>query len=89
MPDLERPIKVNLFWPILYIACTIFITAVPMAASPYDTGMGLLMILSSIPVYYVFVFWPKPVWFRKGSEGATVFLQKILVVAGKSKAVKV
>lgn len=89
MPDLERPIKVNLFWPILYIACTIFITAVPMAASPYDTGLGLLMILSSIPVYYVFIYWPKPMWFQRGSETVTVLMQKVLVVAGKAKTVKV
>ncbi|CAH1115167.1 unnamed protein product [Psylliodes chrysocephalus] len=87
-PDLVRPIRVNLFWPILYLLCTIFVTAVPMAASPYETGMGMLMILSSIPVYYVFVYWPKPEWFQKGSNGATVFLQKIFVVVGKAKAVK-
>ncbi|XP_056637626.1 Y+L amino acid transporter 2 [Diorhabda sublineata] len=79
-PDLNRPIKVNLIWPILYLACTIFVTAVPMAASPYETGMGLLMILSSIPVYFVFVYWRKPDWFKKKSNDVTIFLQKIFVV---------
>ncbi|KAJ8917859.1 hypothetical protein NQ315_010772 [Exocentrus adspersus] len=87
-PDLERPIKVNLFWPILYLLCTIFVVAVPMVASPYDTGMGVLMILSSIPVYFVFVYWPKPKWFQRGSSSATKFLQKIFVVVGKSKTAK-
>lgn len=37
-PDLERPIKVNLVWPILYIIATIFITIVPMIAAPIETG---------------------------------------------------
>ncbi|XP_018564687.1 Y+L amino acid transporter 2 [Anoplophora glabripennis] len=87
-PDLERPIKVSLFWPILYLLCTIFVTAVPMAASPYETGMGVLMILSSVPVYYIFVYWPKPKWFQQGSSNATMFLQKIFVVVGKSKTAK-
>lgn len=88
-PQLERPIRVNLFWPILYLLCTIFVTAVPMAASPYETGMGVLMILSSVPVYYVFVYWPKPRWFQQGSASVTTFLQKIFVVVGKSKTAKV
>ncbi|CAH1997380.1 unnamed protein product [Acanthoscelides obtectus] len=88
-PELDRPIKVNLFWPVLYLACTVFVTAVPMVASPYETGMGLLMILSSVPVYFVFIHWPKPKWFHKGSNEATKFLQKMFVVVGKAKTEKV
>merc|ERR1711990_1314309 len=33
-PEWERPIKVNLIWPILYIIATVFITVIPMYASP-------------------------------------------------------
>ncbi|KAL1492114.1 hypothetical protein ABEB36_012604 [Hypothenemus hampei] len=85
-PDLERPIKVHLFWPIVYILATIFVTVVPMAASPYDTGMGVLMILSSVPVYYSCVAWTsKPQWLQSGLCSATIFLQKLLIVVGKSK----
>ncbi|CAB4060770.1 Large neutral amino acids transporter small subunit 2,Large neutral amino acids transporter small subunit 1,Y+L amino acid transporter 1,Y+L amino acid transporter 2 [Lepeophtheirus salmonis] len=40
-PDWERPIKVNLFFPIIYIIATIFITVVPMIASPVETGIGI------------------------------------------------
>lgn len=36
-PELARPIKVNLFFPIAYIICSIFVTVVPMFASPYET----------------------------------------------------
>ncbi|CAG9760167.1 unnamed protein product [Ceutorhynchus assimilis] len=85
-PNLERPIKVNLFWPISYILGTIFITVVPMIASPYETGMGVLMILSSVPVYYLFIAWTnKPVFLQSALCSMTVFLQKMLVVVGKSK----
>lgn len=85
-PNLERPIKVNLFWPIAYILATIFVTVVPMVASPYETGMGVLMILSSVPVYYLCVAWTtKPVCFQSALCSMTVFLQKMLVVVGKSK----
>ena len=56
-PNLPRPIKVNLFWPYLYILASIFITVVPMLADPYGTGMGLLIILTGVPVYVIFIGW--------------------------------
>lgn len=85
-PNLERPIKVNLIWPILYLLASIFVTAVPMIASPVETGIGLLMILSSIPVYVVFILWKnKPRWFQRKIRKITTFLQCLLLVVGKSK----
>lgn len=56
-PDLPRPIRVPLIWPIIYIAASIFITVVPMLADPYGTGMGALMILTGVPVYVIFIAW--------------------------------
>lgn len=58
-PDLVRPIRVNLFWPILYLLATVFVTVVPMYASPVETGYGCLMILTSVPVYFIFISWTK------------------------------
>lgn len=66
-PNLPRPIRVPLIFPIVYLLATVFVTVVPMIASPVETGYGVLMILSSIPVYAVFVAWKsKPKWFRHG-----------------------
>ena len=45
-PRLERPIRVNLFFPIFYIACTLFIVAVPMFYEPVDTGKFIFNYLS-------------------------------------------
>ncbi|XP_049810014.1 large neutral amino acids transporter small subunit 1 [Schistocerca nitens] len=80
-PNLARPIKVNLFFPIIYILASLFITIVPMLASPVETGYGCLMILTSVPVYLIFVYWknkPKPV--QKFLGAATHCLQKLMVV---------
>ena len=86
-PNLERPIKVNLIWPVIYLLCTIFVTAVRMVASPVVTWIGLLMILTSIPVYLIFIYWEnKPQWFVKATNKITVTLQQVLIVVGKSKA---
>ncbi|KAL1491844.1 hypothetical protein ABEB36_012379 [Hypothenemus hampei] len=85
-PELERPIKVNLFWPISYILATIFITMVPMIVSPYETCIGILMIFSSVPVYYFCVEWTlKPKWVRSCLGCITIFLQKLFIVVGKSR----
>lgn len=65
-PDLIRPIKVPMIYPILYLLATAFVTIVPMIASPRETGVGLLMILTSVPVYFIFIAWQsKPKAFQK------------------------
>lgn len=65
-PNLERPIRVPLAYPTLYLLATLFVVIVPMVASPVETGIGCLMILSSVPVYFVFIAWKsKPKAFQK------------------------
>ncbi|XP_055314879.1 large neutral amino acids transporter small subunit 1 isoform X2 [Sitodiplosis mosellana] len=89
-PNLPRPIKVNLAFPIFYLIATAFVTIVPMIASPVETGYGLLMILSSIPVYLVFIAWKnKPKWFQNGMISLTRCLQKLMMVVGKIKPAQV
>ena len=66
-PEWERPIKVNMIWPVLYILATVFITVVPMIAKPFETGMGCVIILTAVPVYFVFIYWKnKPTCIKKG-----------------------
>ncbi|XP_063389290.1 large neutral amino acids transporter small subunit 1 [Cydia fagiglandana] len=50
-PELDRPIKVNLFFPAIYIIATLLVVIVPAIASPAETGIGCLMILTAVPVY--------------------------------------
>lgn len=65
-PNLPRPIRVPMVFPVIYLIATLFVTVVPMYASPVETGYGILMIMSSIPVYLVFIAWKnKPMWFQK------------------------
>lgn len=85
-PNLPRPIKVNLFFPIVYILASIFVTIVPMIASPVETGYGCLMIATSIPVYLVFIAWKnKPKFFQKLVNEVTQLLQKLCVVVRPQK----
>ncbi|XP_012287616.1 Y+L amino acid transporter 2 isoform X1 [Orussus abietinus] len=89
-PNLPRPIKVNLAFPIVYIIATLFVTVIPMYASPVETGYGCLMIFSSVPVYFGFIAWKnKPKFFQDSVVSTTKFLQKVIMVVGKAKPVQV
>ena len=72
-PEWERPIRVSLVWPVLYILATIFITLVPMVARPFETGMGCVMILTALPVYFIFIQWKQKPALIKNSLGETFF----------------
>ncbi|XP_026675862.1 large neutral amino acids transporter small subunit 1 [Diaphorina citri] len=62
-PDLKRPIKVDIILPITFFIIAAFLVTLPMYVKPWEVGIGLLMILSGIPVYMVFVYWKdKPRW---------------------------
>jgi L-type amino acid transporter 8 len=85
-PKLPRPIRVNLFFPFFYIICTIFITVLPMIAKPVETGFGLLIVLTGVPVYFIFVYWKnKPLFVEKALAACTLAMQKMLVVVGPEK----
>jgi len=89
-PGMERPIKVNLFFPTIYIIATVFITVVPCWASPIDTGYGALIILTGVPVYLIFIYWKnKPLFIKRCLSASTRFLQKIMVVVGAEKPAQV
>merc|ERR1719192_2625992 len=85
-PEWERPIKVNYIFPVVYILATIFITIVPMIASPIETGIGIGIIATGIPVYFVFIYWKnKPRIIQKMSVGFTQLVQKLTVVVAPPK----
>merc|ERR1712186_148954 len=85
-PEWERPIRVHMIWPILYTLATIFITIVPMVASPVETGIGIGIILTGVPVYFIFVYWKnKPKFILQISGIVTALIQKLLVVLPKEQ----
>lgn len=85
-PEWERPIKVNLFWPYIYILATVFITTVPMVSDPNSTLMGCLMVATGIPVYFLFIGWKKkPKCVNRIVDSITNVLQKIMVVVPPEK----
>lgn len=88
-PDMPRPIKFNIAIPIIFLCCVTFLLIVPLYAAPYDTGMGLVIVLSGVPAYLLGVSWKKkPKSFRRFVMQLTQFSQKILDVTGQEPTVE-
>jgi len=91
-PEWERPIKVPLILPAIYIICSILVTLVPMIASPVETGIGCVIIFTGVPVYLILVsdeFVKKPDCIKRFLGDLTIVLQKlVVVVAPPSRKVK-
>ena len=65
-PNMERPIKVNILLPILFFVACLFLLILPFYVSPIETGIGVAITLSGVPVYLVTVYWKsKPRFYKK------------------------
>merc|ERR1712117_231172 len=85
-PDMERPIKVHLAFPIIYLIMTLAITLLPMIQQPVETAIGLAMIATAVPVYFVFIQWKtKPAWIKNFTMEGTNWVQRLLVVVPPDK----
>ena len=52
-PQAARGIKVNIALPIIYMFCCFLLIVVPILTKPSVIGMGVLIVSSGIPVYFV------------------------------------
>ncbi|CAL1541349.1 unnamed protein product [Lymnaea stagnalis] len=81
-PDMPRPIKLPLIIPFTFLFTVLFLLIVPLLAAPYDTGMGVLIVCSGIPVYFLGVMWKnKPKSFLNFMHNLTVLGQKSMNVS--------
>lgn len=88
-PDMHRPIKVALVWPIIYVAFSLILVLLPMYSSPTETGMGCLIIATGLPVYLIFVYWEnKPKDILDFFDRATLALQKLMMVVPEENTEK-
>ncbi|KAK7114807.1 large neutral amino acids transporter small subunit 2-like [Littorina saxatilis] len=80
-PEWNRPIKFPLVIPLTFLVFVVFLLVVPLYAAPYDTGMGVLITCTGIPVYILGVMWKrKPKAFLDAFRSLTVLSQKVMNV---------
>ncbi|XP_074645280.1 Y+L amino acid transporter 2-like [Tubulanus polymorphus] len=78
-PDLHRPIKINLFFPILFLCICVFLVMFPLFDTPLECLIGASIVASGVPVFLIGVRWKnKPSGLQKIIKKATVRSQKLL-----------
>ncbi|CAG7830125.1 unnamed protein product [Allacma fusca] len=65
-PDLERPIKVNLILPIVFLFVVMFLMVVSVVENYDSVGIAIVIVTCGIPVYFIFIHWEnKPKWLKR------------------------
>ncbi|KAL5022877.1 hypothetical protein ScPMuIL_002032 [Solemya velum] len=68
-PKMKRPITVNIVFPIFFMIICLFLIITPLTSSPKECFMGIIMVLTGIPVYVLGVMWKnKPPSFTRSLE---------------------
>ncbi|CAJ0608665.1 unnamed protein product [Cylicocyclus nassatus] len=80
-PYAERTVKVPLWLAIIFVIGSSVIVVLPVFGSPVDTAIGLAILFSAVPIYFVFIGTNVvPNLIRGATEGFTIFLQKLFMV---------
>lgn len=54
--------------PIIFLIICVFLVTFPCYVSPWEVGVGVIVIISGIPVYWIFIYWKnKPKCLVRGS----------------------
>uniref|UniRef100_A0A8C8LME4 Solute carrier family 7 member 8a n=1 Tax=Oncorhynchus tshawytscha TaxID=74940 RepID=A0A8C8LME4_ONCTS len=80
-PDMHRPIRISLAWPVIYLLFWAFLLIFSLYSEPVVCGLGMAIMLTGVPVYFLGVYWDnKPACFNTFVAKMTYLGQKFCVV---------
>ncbi|XP_036326711.1 Y+L amino acid transporter 2-like [Rhagoletis pomonella] len=77
-PKTERPIRVSLALPIIYLLTCLFLVISSVFQSPIEVGVGTTIILSGIPIYYLTIHRPVK-WLTGLSQAINLWCSKFFI----------
>lgn len=79
-PEIERPIRVSIALPIIYLIVCIFLVLFCCVKNTMEVGIGIFFIALGVPVYYVFIVWQnKPQWMLHYCDAFNLFCSKLFM----------
>ncbi|XP_064637645.1 large neutral amino acids transporter small subunit 1-like isoform X2 [Lineus longissimus] len=86
LPDIPRPIKMPIVLPIALFIWSLILLSLTVYEKPVDSGICLLIMIGSLPVYWICVCWKnKPKFLMRKIDATNRFLQKLLLVVPRDK----
>lgn len=83
--DHPRPVKVSLAVPVIFLLGCAFLIIVPIYQEFKDSMVGLSLLLTSLPFYYLFLHRKQSKGFVEAMDKFTLACQKLMLVVGETK----
>ncbi|KPJ06456.1 Y+L amino acid transporter 2 [Papilio machaon] len=79
-PELDRPIRVSLVFPMIFLVVCTFLVVFSCFNNPMEVGIGVAFIAIGVPFFYVFIVWKdKLTWMQSACNSFNLTCSKVFL----------